>query len=306
MRAGWLTLLGVTACSFTLDEGGSNTDSTQDTSEGFSSSTISTTSPTSNSGAASTTAPSSAATTTPAEPATSSAGATTTPTSEATTTTSVVPTSQATNTNTTNTVDPGTIDAGMDTDTPSVESSDDDSSSSEDTGSTPGEEPEPGKLAGITERHNYYRAMVDTDEPLGDLVWDAEIAELAQEWAEVLAQDCSFMHSMREGLGENLATFGASTERGLTNTGSEAVDMWHSEIDCYTFGTIAGPANMGTEECSAECDEYGGCGHYTQVVWRETLRVGCGVASCFKDGFYWDTYVCNYDPPGNYIGEYPY
>ena len=35
-------------------------------------------------------------------------------------------------------------------------------------------------------------------------------------------------------------------------------------------------------------------GHFTQVVWRATLRVGCGV----KRGCGWDTYVCQYSPPG--------
>lgn len=169
-----------------------------------------------------------------------------------------------------------------------------------------GQDPEPGKLAGITERHNYYRAMVDTDEPIPPLVWDDEVALVAQEWAEVLAQDCSFEHSGHQGLGENLAKFGASSERGLMSTGSDAVDLWHSEIECYTYGTIDGGMGRGTEQCASECDRYGGCGHYTQLVWRGSRKVGCGVASCFGDGFWWDTYVCNYDPPGNYIGQYPY
>ena len=169
---------------------------------------------------------------------------------------------------------------------------------------TPNEET--GKLVGITQQHNLYRAMVDMGEPLPDLVWDPEIAALAQEWADTLAEDCSFHHSMRQGYGENLATFGASSASGPGQTGAYAVDLWYSEIDCYTYGTIRGSSNMGTEECTSECDSSGGCGHYTQVVWRKSLRVGCGVSSCARDGFYWDTYVCNYDPPGNYQGQYPY
>jgi pathogenesis-related protein 1 len=167
-------------------------------------------------------------------------------------------------------------------------------------------DPEPGRLKGITAQHNLYRAQVAMGEPLPDLVWDPAIAEIAQDWADTLAEDCSFMHSMYPGLGENLATFGASNAGGGTDSGPDAVDLWYSEIDCYSYGTIPGGRSEDPEECSAECDAYGGCGHYTQLVWRETLRVGCGVASCQKDGFYWNTYVCNYDPPGNYIGEYPY
>ena len=44
------------------------------------------------------------------------------------------------------------------------------------------------------------------------------------------------------------------------------------------------------------------CGHYTQVVWANTLSVGCGVAVCPTGTIV----VCNYAPPGNYVGEKPY
>ena len=43
-------------------------------------------------------------------------------------------------------------------------------------------------------------------------------------------------------------------------------------------------------------------GHYTQMVWRDTTRLGCGEAQC--KGML--MVVCNYDPPGNYIGQKPY
>ena len=44
------------------------------------------------------------------------------------------------------------------------------------------------------------------------------------------------------------------------------------------------------------------CGHYTQIVWETTQKVGCAKIQC--DGF--DLWVCNYDPPGNWVGEKPY
>jgi hypothetical protein len=53
------------------------------------------------------------------------------------------------------------------------------------------------------------------------------------------------------------------------------------------------------------------CGHYTQLVWRGTTRVGCGKATCtvnspFGAGFpTWEYYVCDYEPPGN-SGARPY
>lgn len=299
MKAIWLTLIGVTACTVSIDEGPDSHDTNLDGGASTSfSSTFSSSDRTSTTGGglgSGQVAPTDVSSSNTAAQTSGSGGDTTTGAQPTTS----FPSSEA-------------IDASVESggtiaqSSSSQDSTNSQASSSDPTQQPPADDPEPGKLAGITERHNYYRRMVNTDESLPELVWDPEIAVLAQEWAEVLAGDCSFEHSGRRGLGENLATFGASSERGLDNTGVDAVDMWHSEVDCYTYGTIAGSSNMGTEECSAECDEYGGCGHYTQLVWRETLRVGCGVASCFRDGFYWDTYVCNYDPPGNYIGEYPY
>jgi hypothetical protein len=49
-----------------------------------------------------------------------------------------------------------------------------------------------------------------------------------------------------------------------------------------------------------------GCGHYTQVVWRASTQIGCGVTSC-GSGFRMQTEViCNYAPAGNFVGEKPY
>jgi hypothetical protein len=47
-------------------------------------------------------------------------------------------------------------------------------------------------------------------------------------------------------------------------------------------------------------------GHYTQVVWRDTRRVGCGMATCRQGEWTWRLLACNYDPPGNYMGQKPY
>ena len=54
------------------------------------------------------------------------------------------------------------------------------------------------------------------------------------------------------------------------------------------------------------------CGHYTQVVWRDSTTLGCGVTQCnvnspFGAGFpNWTFVVCNYAPPGNFTGQRPY
>ena len=74
---------------------------------------------------------------------------------------------------------------------------------------------------------------------------------------------------------------------GDTPTADIVVDAWAAEVKDY---------NAKTHRCK------GVCGHYTQIVWRKSQQVGCGMAAC-GDTKVW---VCNYDPPGNFNGERPY
>ncbi len=48
-------------------------------------------------------------------------------------------------------------------------------------------------------------------------------------------------------------------------------------------------------------------GHYTALVWDQTQYVGCGIAM-YQDASddvmpYRELFVCNYYPPGNWIGK---
>ncbi|CAN1228951.1 Pathogenesis-related protein PR-1 [Linum grandiflorum] len=45
-------------------------------------------------------------------------------------------------------------------------------------------------------------------------------------------------------------------------------------------------------------------GSGTRIVWRRTKRVGCARVVCNGGSGVFMT--CNYDPPGNYVGERPY
>ena len=168
---------------------------------------------------------------------------------------------------------------------------------------TPGET---GMLEGTVEAHNQARAEVDVMPPLPDLVWSDELAEVAQDWANNLVseENCGSISHRPNGMyGENIALQGSFG--GLAwLTGPIAVEMWVAEIECYTYGTIGQ-----TEQCDPACISElnsSGCGHYTQVVWDSTTAVGCGYGSCEDGGTTIEVIVCNYDPPGNYIGQAPY
>ncbi|MDY7012856.1 MAG: CAP domain-containing protein [Cyanobacteriota bacterium] len=40
-------------------------------------------------------------------------------------------------------------------------------------------------------------------------------------------------------------------------------------------------------------------GHYTQIVWRKTTQVGCGISQAGGN----DILVCRYSPPGNFMSQ---
>jgi pathogenesis-related protein 1 len=169
---------------------------------------------------------------------------------------------------------------------------------------------EVGRLAGFTAAHNAARARVQTSPALPPLSWSNEIALVAQAYAEKLAAGCldTLAHSepeQRNHWGENLASYGITGGTGLEPNGSAegTVQLWESELACYSYGLFATGTNA---TCTDACARYGGCGHYTQLVWRDTERVGCGVADCSAGGWRKSYWVCNYDPTGNYRGEFPY
>lgn len=113
------------------------------------------------------------------------------------------------------------------------------------------------------------------------LTWSPKLEAIAQKWADTLkAKGCTFGHSGDQKYGENLA---AGTSGALDP--ESTVAMWYDEIKLYKFP--AGGFSMKT-------------GHFTQVVWTTTSSVGCGKVTCNGN----DIYVCNYDPPGNWEGQY--
>ncbi|XP_046581659.1 cysteine-rich venom protein kaouthin-2-like [Haliotis rubra] len=133
----------------------------------------------------------------------------------------------------------------------------------------------------IVDLHNGYRNNVTP--PASNMLklsWDDQIAEIAQRWADVctLNHDENLQRSIpgSMNLGQNLATNPTSWKR--------AVDLWYEEEKDFTYG---GPGNV-----------FGNIGHYTQVVWADTQKIGCGYTMCDSSKFY----VCNYGPAGNIGG----
>jgi uncharacterized protein YkwD len=145
----------------------------------------------------------------------------------------------------------------------------------------------------MVDAHNQARAGAKpTPRPaLPPLTWSDAAARKAAEYAK----KCRFEHNPDRGdFGENLA---AATPD--TWTTAQVVKSWADEAADYDLAKNT-------------CKKGKVCGHYTQVVWRKTASVGCATVMCNKnspfgpDFPHWQLWVCNYAPPGNWVGQRPY
>ena len=141
--------------------------------------------------------------------------------------------------------------------------------------------------ARILARHNAERVAVGVP----PLSWDVKLAEGAAIWARDLASTRRFEHSSdladAAPEGENL-WMGTAGAYGF----EDMVDGWIEERRYYQPGLFP---NITTTT------EWSDVGHYTQLIWSNTTRVGCAVATGGGN----DVLVCRYSPAGNWDGESP-
>ncbi|KAG0169760.1 hypothetical protein DFQ30_003266 [Apophysomyces sp. BC1015] len=127
-----------------------------------------------------------------------------------------------------------------------------------------------GSAKNILRVHNKYRAKHQAP----PLRWNTTLAKYAQKWSN----RCEFKHSMGD-YGENLAY-------GYPNWGS-VVSAWYSEVKDYDY------SNPGFS---------GKTGHFTQLVWKSTTEIGCGVKTCANlNGA--KLYTCSYLEFGNMVSD---
>jgi pathogenesis-related protein 1 len=143
--------------------------------------------------------------------------------------------------------------------------------------------------------HNRWRRTVNAP----SLTYSTELAASAQEWADHLKQSnqCRMQHSKPDDrYGENLywasAIEWSDGRRELQRVSpKKVVDDWGSERKDYDYK-------------SNSCTAGKMCGHYTQVIWKSTTTVGCAIAVC--ENTLEQVWVCQYQPPGNWVGQKPY
>ena len=149
------------------------------------------------------------------------------------------------------------------------------------------------------------------------LQWDDKLAQVAGAWAN----RCVWEHNAnrtneynalsptdingnviggRESVGENLAFMSASNATAVSFPfATRGYGLWEEEGAYYSYGDL---------QVSDYCAQ-APCGHFTQLIWATTYKVGCEVNFCAANTLsrYPATYlVCNYASAGNYIGRAPY
>ncbi|KAF8568209.1 hypothetical protein P879_04893 [Paragonimus westermani] len=149
----------------------------------------------------------------------------------------------------------------------------------------------------LLDLHNHYRKLIlhgkVYNQPSADrmniLSWDDNLARNAENWAS----KCEIGHDDDQDRRTMEFRFVGQNWAGVKNY-TDAVRLWFEEHNYYNYWTN-------------ECRRGKVCGHYTQLIWANTLKVGCGIKKCRKSRMpFGYSVVCNYGPAGNFFGEFPY
>jgi len=158
----------------------------------------------------------------------------------------------------------------------------------------------------IVDLHNRLRNLVASNQttqfPAANMRvmrWDSELASIAQR----LADQCKFEHDCpvcrsvgpsREGtVGQNI---GMTWNRlpGGSNDWNVTINSWFNEISSFPINDSSAIASFQFNPST---------GHYTQLVWATSDRLGCGVITFLKEDVENKLYVCNYGEAGNSRNE---
>ncbi|XP_078687298.1 uncharacterized protein LOC144919664 [Branchiostoma floridae x Branchiostoma belcheri] len=149
----------------------------------------------------------------------------------------------------------------------------------------------PVQIQTILDAHNRYRSYVyPSAANMKKMEWDHLLQQMAQAWAD----GCRFQKGVVSTIQHpyNHASLGQNMGMVLQNFKpvEQLVSDWHKEGRYYIYET---------GECMQRrpftCDEY------TQMVWADTTKLGCGWTQCSDmGGIPADFLVCYYSPGGNY------
>jgi hypothetical protein len=131
--------------------------------------------------------------------------------------------------------------------------------------------------------------------PLPPVEWDAALADSVYNYLSKCESGDGNLVDHNDNRTKDYAALGGSDYVGENLYASsassidpvDAVDSWMSEAPDYAAGNVSK------------------AGHYTQVVWRDSVRIGCAIVNCPSLRFH-NTVLCDYAPGGNINGQTPY
>jgi len=144
--------------------------------------------------------------------------------------------------------------------------------------------PPPVDSAAFVNAHNEVRAAVG----LSNVSWNKDLEKVAEGWVRLLEHRglCfNIVHNMfrPEGVGENGFATTAHDERTVIDPRS-AVNSWYEEKQFF-------------DNESNSCQGGKVCGHYKQMVVRDSTEIGCAEGICRntpQEGLFSKVIICNY------------
>lgn len=135
----------------------------------------------------------------------------------------------------------------------------------------------PALFKSLLDFHNSKRALHSA----GPLTWSPQLAVQSQSHVN----QCQFVHSGTVGCGENMAETSSMSV-------SAAGNMWYNEASLFDYN------NGGFSSAT---------GHFTQMVWKGTTKIGCAMATCPGQTYgapNWSFVTCQYQAQGNVLGQF--
>jgi len=157
----------------------------------------------------------------------------------------------------------------------------------------------------VLDKHNELRSLVAKGTALPGykatnmmrLEWDDDLAEGAQLWAN----QCTFGHDEDRSTCDGAVGQSAAKEAGYNNMDefkwADVTQGWYNEIEDFKSTSMDLISEFQAKS------NFGDIGHFTQVIWAETTKIGCAAIS--YDGADYPRellHFCNYYPSGNIRG----
>ncbi|XP_023314714.1 venom allergen 3-like [Trichogramma pretiosum] len=123
-----------------------------------------------------------------------------------------------------------------------------------------------------------------------NLVWDEGLAEKAQQSANrcEMKHDACFYNPPYCDYGQNIATIWTKAPMDILRI-EDRILGWYDEVELVNNNLVR----------SYYGESSSGWGHYTQMVWAKSTRIGCGISRYYKYNFNYMMIFCNYGPAGN-------